>query len=170
MKDTECIRRLKTEDIVTVCRFVNDNWTSVYQGYVNPSLLTEDGCRQRAMHLKEDFQSKRLSEYVYTANNQAAGLLSCGPTEEKDYKDAFEIWRIYIASAYQGRGIGSQLLKFAEDAAIEQGYSEILIWAFKNNRHALSFYMKHGYRIDKEEYLDEPYLADAVRLMKRIRP
>ena len=56
------IRQQKPEEIEDVCRIVNDSWTSVYQGYVNPLLLTEDGVRERTRSLKEDFQSKRLSE------------------------------------------------------------------------------------------------------------
>ena len=162
------IRQQKPEEIEDVCRIVNDSWTSVYQGYVNPLLLTEEGVRERTRSLKEDFQSKRLSEFVYTENNHIAGMLSFGPTADKDRRDAFEIWRISVSSESQSLGIGSQLLRFAEEAAIAQGYAEIVIWAFKENTHALSFYRKHGYTEDREVYLGEPYLADAIRMFKRI--
>ncbi len=48
------------------------------------------------------------------------------------------------------------LFNFAEQKAEEQGYKEIVLWAFKNNHHAVSFYQKRGYSIDKEEYRIEP--------------
>ena len=57
---------------------------------------------------------------------------------------------------------------FAEQKAEEQGYKEIVIWAFKNNHHAVSFYKKRGYSIDKEEYLSEPYFSMGIRLKKDI--
>lgn len=163
----DMIRKQKPEDIEDVRRIVNDSWASVYQGYVNPLLLTEDGVRERTRSLKEDFQSRRLSEFVYTENNHVAGMLSFGPTADSDRRDAFEIWRIYVSSESLRLGIGSQLLRFAEEAAIAQGYAEIVIWAFRKNAHALSFYRKHGYTEDREEYLGEPYLADAMRMIKK---
>ncbi|MDO5409377.1 MAG: GNAT family N-acetyltransferase [Lachnospiraceae bacterium] len=55
-----------------------------------------------------------------------------------------------------GKGIGKKLLYFAEQQAKENGYKESIIWAFKENIRALSFYQKCGYSIDKEEYLGEP--------------
>lgn len=82
--------------------------------------------------------------------------------------EAFEIWRIYVAPQSQGKGIGKLLLNFAEEQAHRQGYSKIIIWAFKNNYRAVSFYQKNGYCIDKEEYLGKPYFAMGVRLEKDI--
>mgnify|MGYP000990367764 CR=1 FL=1 len=50
----------------------------------------------------------------------------------------------------------------------EEGYTEVVIWAFKNNLNAISFYRKHGYILEKEEYLGKPYLTMGVRLNKKI--
>ena len=47
-------------------------------------------------------------------------------------------------------------------------YTEVVIWAFKNNLNAISFYRKHGYILEKEEYLGKPYLTMGVRLNKKI--
>ena len=59
-----------------------------------------------------------------------------------DKAGAFEIWRIYITSDFQGKGIGHNLIAFAEQAAKEEGYTEVVIWAFKNNLNAISFLPK----------------------------
>ena len=162
------IRKLKSEDIETVCTIVNDNWKTVYQGVVNPLLINSEGCKDRALRLKKDFRSKRLSEYVWDEDGHIAGMLSFGETADSDRTGCFEIWRIYIAFQFQGKGIGSQMLSFAEWAAKEMGYGHILIWAFKNNTRAISFYKMHGYAIEKEVYLGETYKACGVRLVKEI--
>ncbi len=39
---------------------------------------------------------------------------------------------------------------FAEQEAEEQGYKEIVIWAFKNNHHAVSFYKKEDTALTKK--------------------
>ena len=75
---------------------------------------------------------------------------------------------MYVSKDAQGKGIGKQLLNFAELAVKEKGQNEIIIWAFKQNQKALDFYKKAGYQIDKEEYLGEVYQAYGVRLIKKI--
>ncbi|OBR95480.1 protease synthase and sporulation negative regulatory protein PAI 1 [Clostridium ragsdalei P11] len=162
------IRLLQEEDIEIVCKIVNDNWRSVYDGYVNEQLLNDNGCFNREKRLKADFLSGRLSNYVYECNGHIAALLSIGDTVDNDKIGAFEVWRIYISEAYQNRGIGSQLINFAEQQAFKYGYKEIVIWAFKGNSRAISFYKKHGYKKDKEEYFGEPYLTYAVRFNKNL--
>lgn len=162
------LRETKKADIDMICKIVNDNWKRVYKGYVNPQLLNDKGCEKRACELKADFISGRLAEYVWEEQNQVVAMLSFGNTEDTDKKGAFEIWRIYVTLNFQGKGIGNSLLTFAEQKAKELGYKEIVIWAFKENIHALSFYQKHGYILNKEEYLSEPYLATGVRLCKTI--
>lgn len=40
---------------------------------------------------------------------------------------------------FSRKGIGHNLIAFAEQAAKEEGYTEVVIWAFKNNLNAISF-------------------------------
>ena len=160
------IRLLKDDDIEMVCNIVNNNWKKVYDGYVNAQLLSEEGCLERANRMKEDFLSGRLSHYVYEDNGQIVALLSIGKTGDEDKLDDFELWWLYILDTYQHKGIGGKLLAFAEEKAKCLGYKEIVIWAFKENLNAISFYKKHGYKQDKEHYLDTPYFAYGVRFCK----
>lgn len=162
------IRQIKENDFDIICDIVNENWKRVYSGYVNPELLNPLGCQKRKRELEHDFITQRLSEYVYEEHKQVLALLSFGNTEDIDKVGAFEVWRIYVSEAAQGKGIGKKLLYFAEQQAKESGYKESIIWAFKENIRALSFYQKCGYTIDKEEYLGEPYLSVGVRLLKKL--
>ncbi len=162
------IRPLEEKDFDIVCSIVNENWKNVYSVYINPLLLNRNGCEERTRQLKLDFTTHRLSEYVWEEQNQVLAMLSFGETADTDIANAFEIWRIYIAGQAQRKGIGKQLLDFAEQQAKQQGYRNIVIWAFKNNYRAISFYQKNGYCIDKEKYLGEPYLAIGTRLKKEI--
>ena len=145
------IRPLSEKDYNIAIDIVNTNWKRTYSNYVNPSLLNEIGCKERAEELRHDFQSKRLSEYVWEEQGQILALLSIGDTADIDKKGAFEIWRIYV-----------------RPEAKRQGYQEIVIWAFQENTTAISFYQKNGYVIDKNEYLGEPYLTFGIRLIKTL--
>lgn len=162
------IRPLEEKDIEIVCDIVNENWKNSYAGYINPLLLNTDGCAERKHKLKSDFTTHRLSEYVWEEDNQVSAMLSVGNTADADMEGAFEIWRVYVDARFQGNGIGKQLLEFAEHQAKQQGYKRIVIWVFKDNYRAVSFYKKCGYCVDKEECLGEPYLAIGIRLKKDI--
>ncbi len=162
------IRSIQTEDFNEVCDIVNENWKTAFIGCVNPALLTDCECLERSKRLRADFVSKRLSEYVFEEDGRVLGMLSLGNTKDMDRASAFELWRIYIAKDVQHNRIGSKLLSFAEQEAHTRGFSEIIIWTFKENIPAIHFYTKHGYVLDKEAYLDAPYLSYAVRLIKPI--
>jgi ribosomal protein S18 acetylase RimI-like enzyme len=162
------IRALKKQDADVVCEIINNNWKTVYGGYLNAELLAGPGCVRREEHLKQDLYSGRLSEYVAEENGAVVGMLSFGETADADKVGAFEVWRIYLAPKAQGQGLGGRLLEFAETQARAAGYREIVIWAFRENRHAVAFYQKHGYRPEKEEYLGDPYQAFGIRLHKKI--
>ena len=163
------LRPLAYRDFDTVIDIVNQNWKKTYAGYINPRLIDENGCKERAEELRHDFQSKRFSEYVWEEQGQVLALLSIGDTADIDKKGSFEIWRIYVEPQMQGHSIGSRCLAFAEQEAKKRGYQEIIIWAFQKNTKALSFYQKNGYVIDKSEYLGKPYFADGTRLTKKIK-
>lgn len=162
------IRALEKRDCAEVLGIVNENWRTVYSGYVNPDLLSKEGCMRRSGELVRDFAAKRLFEYVYEENGEVLGMVSFGKTCESGLPEAFEVWRLYVSCKAQKKGIGSKLLEFAEEKAKSLGYKIIVIWAFTENYHALTFYKKHGYRADHEEYLGEPYRAVGVRLIKEI--
>ncbi|BCN31843.1 GNAT family N-acetyltransferase [Anaeromicropila herbilytica] len=163
------IRLLENRDIQTICQIVNDNWKSVYKGYVNEELLNNKGCLERKNRLNKDFKSGRLTNYIYEQNGQPIALLSVGKTTDEDKSEAYELWRIYIQQSYQGKGIGSQLIEKAELEALRNGYKEMIIWAFKENTPAIKFYKKHGYQQEMEQYLGKPYEAYGVRLVKKLR-
>jgi len=162
------IRSLAGSDFDAAISIVNRDWKDVYTGYVSQELLNDAGCKERGQQLKKDFINHRLSEYVWEESDQILGLLSMGATVDSDKTGAFEIWRIYISAEAQGRGIGGQLLAFAEQNAKANGYTEIIIWAFSKNTRAIKFYQKYGYQINKEEYLGTPYLTFGTRLLKNI--
>lgn len=162
------IRPLAKRDYDIVIDILNINWRKTYAKYVSPLLLNEDGCKERADELRRDFQSKRLSEYVWEEQGQVLALLSIGDTADTDKKGAFEIWRVYVEPGRQGHHIGSQCLAFSEQEAKKRGYQEIIIWAFQENTKAIFFYQKNGYVVDKSEYLGKPYLAVGTRLIKKV--
>jgi GNAT superfamily N-acetyltransferase len=49
--------------------------------------------------------------------------------------------QLYVATSDQGRGLGTQLLRRALDAAAEP----LQLWTFQRNQRARAFYQRHGF-------------------------
>ena len=135
------IRPLREEDYSAAVAIVNDGWRTVYGEYVNPALLSDTGCRERAAELERDFRSRRLEEHVWEEAGEVLALLSAGETGDRDKPGAFEIWRVYVAEKARGKGIGGKLLAFGERLAREKGRREVVVWAFRRNTAALAFWV-----------------------------
>lgn len=168
MEGEVMIRLMRKDDLDNVGEIVNRNWKDTYCAYVNPQLLSDEGCENRKREIKKELVSGNLANYVYEDGGTVKALLTIGKTADEDKPDAFEIWRIYVSQDVQGRGIGKYLLEFAEGQAAAYGFREIVIWAFKGNEKAVSFYKHYGYTEDKVIDLGEPYGAGGVRFHKVI--
>ncbi len=105
------IRELEKRDHNAVCDIVNRNWRSVYNGFVDPLLLNDKGCAERSSELTADFASGRLTERVCEEDGTVIGMISFGKTDETDFPNAFEIWRLPELSHFIGSTATSPIKK-----------------------------------------------------------
>ena len=71
--------------------------------------------------------------------------------------------RAFVDPTLQGKGIGKQMMKFAEKIAVGLGRKRIELATSKKNLQAISFYKKIGYRIVKE--VENYYGEGEIRYM-----
>lgn len=75
------------------------------------------------------------------------GCLVMKPVSEHEIK----IRQVVVVETEQGKGIGSAMTVFAEQAARTRGYTTVILHARK---HAVPFYLKHGYRTEGEQFIE----------------
>ncbi|EEM17571.1 MULTISPECIES: GNAT family N-acetyltransferase [Bacillus] len=90
-------------------------------------------------------------------------------TLEKEAElDEYYIDTLSVSNTYGGRGIGSRLIKAAENDAYEKGYEKIALLVNLENKRAFSLYKKLGYQEDKTVMLvGEPYAHLVKPLYKK---
>ncbi len=93
----------------------------------------------------EDFDLDSEGELVQVAiiDDQLAGFIAVW--EPEDF-----IHHLYVASAFQNQGVGSQLLSWAK-----HNYPKLALKCMTRNHHALAFYQSRGFVIDSEGENDE---------------
>lgn len=79
--------------------------------------------------------------------NQLIGHVSLKPLTSQ----LVQLKQMAIQSTYQGRGIGTQLLQYAENQAIADNFQEVRLHA---RTHAQGFYSKFGYQIQGEQFIE----------------
>jgi len=70
-------------------------------------------------------------------------------TAQNEFKDpqAVEVERIYVARAHHKKQIGSQLLNFAIDIALNKNLDYIWLGVWDHNHRAIAFYERNGFQI-----------------------
>jgi ribosomal protein S18 acetylase RimI-like enzyme len=112
-----------------------------YEQYPNPTVL------------QEDIYSGELFKYVFDNKIVAAVVLT--EKQEKEYKTVkwqqvkrkvLVVKRLAVDPDFQSRGIASELMVFAEDYAVKNGYDSIRLDAYSGNKVVLDFYKNRGYQ------------------------
>ncbi len=57
-----------------------------------------------------------------------------------------QLWRIYVAPSWQGKGIAAGLMEQAVTSAREWGFDSIWLGTGEDNIRAIEFYKKHGFK------------------------
>ncbi|OAP39961.1 acetyltransferase [Sinorhizobium glycinis] len=90
---------------------------------------------------------------VAEVEGQAAGIGACEHADDT-------ISDIWVAPAFEGRGVGSALVRALEAQILERGYSEARIEVAAANERALELYQRLGYRQAWRKVVLDPVLRE----------
>jgi len=120
--------------------------------------------------LIEQLNNINSSFYLIYLDSELIGFLklnfNSAQTELQD-PEAIEIERIYLLKAYQGKGLGAQLMDFALQRAQEAGVKYIWLGVSEANVPALHFYLKQGFIVFGEHTFDFSGDLQTDLMMKR---
>lgn len=91
------------------------------------------------------------------------GFACAGPDRTAESLMGLELYAIYVRAAWQGSGVGQDLL----DAAI--GDLACSVWVLENNPRAHAFYARNGFVADGRREHDDGLDAWEVRLVRQHR-
>jgi len=109
--------------------------------------------------------SKILAEYetwLHEGPNGLEGALILDPR-----KDDLLIWSISTAPQLHGRGLGRQLLAFAEERARAHGVDVIRLYTGEPLTHNIAWYERHGFARERVEDMGD---RRAVHMVKQLGP
>ena len=79
--------------------------------------------------------------------------------------DHLLVENVAVSPSFQGRGLGRRLMAHAERLAASSGFAEVRLYTNKRFAENVEFYLRLGYRVDREEVLP---VGTAVHMSKRL--
>ena len=157
------IRKMQKEDTKQVQNIAKTTWNATYEGII--PIEIQNNFLKSAYN--DEMMKQRLERsflYVAEVEGKVVGFANYSPVRDGG---KVELAAIYLYPEFQGKGIGTALLKQAIKEL--EGTKEIYINVEKDNKIGMSFYVAKGFEIVKE-FDDEfdGHILKTVRMVMKI--
>ena len=164
------IRKACVDDASRIAEIHVFGWRCAYR-----SIITDEYLFAKASVIKriDAFRNAIVEDveeiYVFEETNIIKAFMTIGKCRNEDKSKSFELWGIYVEPLLTGNGIGTRMVEFCEEKAIERGYKENVLWVFQDNIKARRFYEKMGYKEDGKEEVIERFNTKEIRYVKELK-
>ena len=156
--DEYMIRKNRLEDQEQMAHIKVDGWRNAYDNIVSAKYLKSLDYQKQTERYIASFEEYKDLVIVAVKGDEVLGY-SCYDIKENEKYDS-ELVSLYIKPGLLNKGIGSSLLKETAKILYERNCKNMIIWCFKDNENAKSFYKELGGNIVEEKIAvigDESY-------------
>ncbi len=151
MEDT-MIRKAELRDIPALGRLLYE--VHKVHSDVRPDLFKAGARKYTDEQLEEILQSGERPVFVAEQDGQVAGYAFCIPKQFVGDRSMTDVRTLHIDDlcvdeAARGKHIGTKLYDFVLDFAKRQGYYNVTLNVWADNKAAVKFYEKIGLRVQK---------------------
>ena len=143
-------RKGKIQDARSIASLLVKSWRENYHGFLPNTYLDNLSIEKQTMR-HESFLKSGIRYLIAENNSGIIAFCSFGKNRNSSFEASMELYTIYVDNAYQGQGIGKQLLSQILYSMCET--ESILVSVFKNNPYK-DFYVLHGFELVGEELID----------------
>ena len=146
------IRLATINDVDEITNVHIASWQSAYKRLISDEVLSNPDREARKKMWSTAIQQYPQETIVATEGNQIIGFSNFGNCRDnKGDENTAEIRAIYLLEPYWRKGVGSVVLERSIKTISASGYTALVLWILKTNSRAISFYKKHGFKIDGHE-------------------
>ena len=164
------IRQAEIKDASRIVEIHIFGWRCAYRGIISDDyLFTTLSVAQRIKPFEKVLEEHKKEIYVYEEEEIIKAFMTIGRCRDDDKKNAFELWALYVEPLMKHQGIGTKMIRYCEDIAVQRGFAENIVWVLKDNDASRKFYEKIGYKPDgKENYLQDIHAIE-VRYTRKLK-
>ena len=157
------LRAATHEDAPAIAKVFEACWRELYIGLVPQPVIERVAGTGLALWtgLLRPEESNWLVE-VWGRPGDVSGVIRYG--RDPDQAETGHVFSLYVDPAAGRRGIGTALLKHAQEWFVENGLSRATLWVFEANTRARGFYAAQRWRPDGETRVEPEFETPEVRL------
>lgn len=143
------IRKASLKDTEGIARVHVDSWRTTYRGIIPDDYLNSLSYEQQTELWKDNIAKK--GNYILVAANtegQIVGFTDAWKRDDNDEENSIDLTSIYLLEAYQGVGVGKQLLKTLFEHFNQEGYDKVFVEVLEKNKTRF-FYEHYGSNLVK---------------------
>ena len=143
------IRPWRKEDSPAVRTILWESWIAAYRSFIpEEDLRTYFEATYQIDSLARLHDNPRVHGFIGEADGRAVGFAR---TQFHINENRLYLASLYLLPAFQGKGIGGQLLRAAEENALAYGLRELWVGVMVQNEAAGRWYDSRGFRFVREE-------------------
>lgn len=163
------IRLAKNQDVSRIAEIHIFGWRSAYRDLISDEYLFSNlSVSKRINSLSTVKEQNNEETYVFEDSGIIKAFMILGNSRNVDKPNSYELYALYVEPLMKGQGIGTQMISEFESIAHSKGFKETILWVFKNNKSARSFYEKNGYLCDGKEKTIEKFAQIEIRYLKQV--
>ena len=143
------IRPWRRGDFPAVRRILWESWIAAYRTFIpEEDLRTYFEATYQIDSLARLYDNPRVHGFIGEADGEAVGYAR---TQFHVNENRLYLASLYLLPAFQGKGIGGDLLRAAEENALAYGLRELWVGVMVRNEAAGRWYDRRGFRFVREE-------------------
>lgn len=140
------IRKVQQGDEKTLAYIQTESWKAAFAEILPADLLKRCTDIDKAEKMYSGLLKDNIGNgYILEINNKAHCIAYWDASREADMAGYAELICIHSLQDGWRHGYGSQMMIRVLDDIRNAGFNKVMLWVFKENTRAISFYEKHGF-------------------------
>ena len=142
------IREWTLEDLPSIQHVLLTTWLDAYVSFIPEDDLRTYFDQHYSLHaLEAMLHGAGFSGFLVEVDGITAAVIR----NQFDFREQrFYVSSLYVLPEYQGRGLGNELMRVAEERALAYQVKEIWLGVMTENRPALEWYKRTGFQFVEE--------------------
>lgn len=140
------IRKVKQGDADTLAYIQTESWKAAFKGIIDDEMLDKctniDKARLMYQRLLDD---NKGNGYILTVDNKSHCIAYWDKARDSELAGKAELICIHSLPNNWHKGFGSKMMDMVLSDIKSSGYSEVVLWVFRDNLRARAFYEAKGF-------------------------
>ncbi len=145
------IRKVKIGDEKILANIHITSWQTAFDKILSNEILDRmtDIKKTETMY-KYLLENNIGNGVILSVNNKPHCITFWDKTREKDMQGYAELICIHSLSENWGKGYGSMIMEYVLNEIKKAGFTDVMLWVFKENTRARKFYEKNGFILSQK--------------------